>query len=370
MLSLVNVFAVYLFLPSIPLLIFAVLRRSRPLLLGCAATILLFLYLWQPRWLWPLPAPSSPDTTITVMTYNLLGLQSETEPAIRTIRREGADLVALQELNAGMSQALATGLRHEYPYRILAPRIGTNGRGIFSKHPLTELQHNLPGNWPGRPLIARVRWQDCTLTIVNFHLWPSRVNQLSGSELARVARRREEQARILDRFVDEESRRNPIILAGDANTTELSDAYRILTRHLDDAWRSAGFGFGHTFPGSSVPGSSRPRIFGISVPRWLVRIDFIFHSPSLVPVRARTVKHDGVSDHRPVLATFTVSPNRGDADPESASLTAGRSSASLEDRLVLHGEELTEARAVLCYSRAGPYRAFTVPHVVCSTATG
>ena len=78
----------------------------------------------------------------------------------------------------------------------------------------------------------------------------------------------------------------------------ISEAYQIFTGELHDARREAGFGLGHTFPGSTVPGSDRPKIGGWYVPRWLARIDYIFFSDDWTAVVARTAQIDGVSDHR------------------------------------------------------------------------
>jgi len=92
-----------------------------------------------------------------------------------------------------------------------------------------------------------------------------------------------------------------VIVGGDTNVAPLSNAYKIFTSDLSDSWREAGFGLGHSFPGSSIPGSSRPKILGIPVPKWLVRIDYIFHSNDWRAVSARMAQFDGVSDHRGIV---------------------------------------------------------------------
>jgi endonuclease/exonuclease/phosphatase (EEP) superfamily protein YafD len=47
-------------------------------------------------------------------------------------------------------------------------------------------------------------------------------------------------------------------------------------------------------------------ILGIAVPKWLVRIDYVFHSPELAAVSAETLPPDGASDHVPILATLSL----------------------------------------------------------------
>ena len=94
----------------------------------------------------------------------------------------------------------------------------------------------------------------------------------------------------------------PVLALGDANTTDLSAAYHNVTGTLGDAWREAGFGFGHTFPGAQNDFSSRPAIAGWDVPQWMVRIDYVFHSQEFAAIEAHTAQPDGVSDHRGVVA--------------------------------------------------------------------
>ena len=96
------------------------------------------------------------------------------------------------------------------------------------------------------------------------------------------------------------------ILAGDANMPFLSDAYKIMTEDLVDAYRSVGGGLGHTFPGSTLPESDRPHIGNLFIPAWLMRIDYIFHSDQWAAVSAHTAKIDGVSDHRGVVVELVL----------------------------------------------------------------
>jgi len=47
-------------------------------------------------------------------------------------------------------------------------------------------------------------------------------------------------------------------------------------------------------------------VLGFDVPRWLVRIDYVFHSRDWRAVAARTGRIDRKSDHRPVIATLVL----------------------------------------------------------------
>jgi endonuclease/exonuclease/phosphatase family metal-dependent hydrolase len=44
----------------------------------------------------------------------------------------------------------------------------------------------------------------------------------------------------------------------------------------------------------------------VPVPLWLVRIDYIFHSPDFVTASAVVTRSAGRSDHRGVLATLVL----------------------------------------------------------------
>ena len=54
----------------------------------------------------------------------------------------------------------------------------------------------------------------------------------------------------------------------------------------DDAFREVGRGFGQTYPGAGFSGNQRFQIGGFSLPRWLIRLDYIWHSPHWQPTAA------------------------------------------------------------------------------------
>jgi len=205
--------------------------------------------------------------------------------------------VLLQEVNPTMAAVLQSELLDEYPHQILEPAVGFRGMGVISKYPIQPTGEELPLDWIGTPQVLEMDWMGWRVTLINFHMQSS-IPQTFGwiSEDNRV---REAQAQALVDFARDAG---PLILGGDANATPLNASYHILNRQLSDAWLEAGFGFGHTFPGSAIQGSSRPRLAGHPVPQWLMRIDYIFHSSHWVAVEARTAPFDGVSDHRGMVA--------------------------------------------------------------------
>jgi endonuclease/exonuclease/phosphatase family metal-dependent hydrolase len=84
-----------------------------------------------------------------------------------------------------------------------------------------------------------------------------------------------------------------LIVAGDFNTLDTEPLYRTLRGSMVDAFAAAGEGYGATFP--TEPTSPIP----------LVRIDYVFASPQLVPLIARVLPQ-AASDHRGLLVKLAV----------------------------------------------------------------
>lgn len=301
-LALANFLAVYFFAPLPLVLLAALIGRSRALGIGFALGALAFLGLWGELFLPRLERAAAGGPTLTVMTYNVLAWHDRYGAIIDTIRHEDPDIVFLQELNAGLAQALARQLGREYPYQVVEPADNPTGIGVISKHPLRPTGERLPLRWVGGPQVLEMDWRGQKVTLVNFHMAPT--GRLAAPDVvAGEVQLREAEARAL---VDLALRSGPAILAGDANSSPLNESYKILNRSLSDAWREAGFGLGHTFPGSTIPGSDRPQIAGWYVPPWLARIDYVFHTPEWAVWQARLARFDGVSDHRGVVAVLSL----------------------------------------------------------------
>ena len=147
-------------------------------------------------------------------------------------------------------------------------------------------------------------WSGRSVTLVNFHtlatgtLWPHGVR--------RSFAQRDEALQALADFVAVRSADVPVIVAGDANVTQLNEAYQTLTAVMADSWREAGWGFGHTFPGPIGDGIDYAQISFLRVPFWLVRIDYIFHSSQWTTASMRMAEFNGGSDHRGLVADFVL----------------------------------------------------------------
>ena len=303
-LGLLNALSLYLFAPLPVMALLAKWTKRREQWLGLASSAALFLWLWGGL-LIPGPARArARGETLTVMSYNVLGLHTQTEPIIETLLGQDADLVLLQEVNEPLAEALATVFAEKYPYQIVDPVNDVRGMAALSKYPLQPSGEQLSLDWLGRPQVLELVWNDPVVKVLNVHMYST------GFGLPRVVshnfRLREQQAHALADFASQAAQNAAVIVAVDANATSMNTAYKILKESLTDAWLSGGFGFGHTFPGSGNRGTNRPRVAGMPIPSWLIRIDYIFLSEHWDARAAWNAPHDGFSDHRAVVAELSL----------------------------------------------------------------
>ena len=298
----INSVAPYLFLPVPLVLIAAISARRWSLAVASLVPAAIFVMLFGQLFV-PVSAraavvePTAP--TLKVMSFNLHALNPGVDGIVAAVTSSGADVVALQELDESVAAHLVERLGDLYPYSDLIPNAGWNGLGVFSKVPLRAEQESVGGMGRRNPQVVTLRlpWGDTTL--INVHnLSIPRTLPDWPSEITATVAQRERVARAIHDYARQRS--TPLIAVGDFNTTERSTAYETVALTLKDSWREAGYGFGNTFPG----GPRSPTPLGVSVPPWLLRIDYVFHSDEIVTTEAVIGPWDGGSDHRPVLVTL------------------------------------------------------------------
>jgi vancomycin resistance protein VanJ len=302
--AIINSLALYIFLPLPLVLPLAIIFRRREVWIGLAVGVMLFIWLWGGLFLPRISRPRSHDLTLSVMTYNILGTRQDVASAIDVILAEDVDVVFLQEVNTALAKIIEEELSDQYPYQHLDPYDDVTGMGTISKFPIHPTGETLPLTWVGIPQILSLDWDGQDIKLINFHMWATGLAH--PKIIALNYRSREAQALFLADFTRTAAYKSPVIVAGDANFSDLSDANKMITDVLIDSWREAGTGLGHTAPGSDMSGGSQPHIYGIPVPRWLVRIDYVFHSNHFATVEARLAQFDGVSDHRGVIAELVL----------------------------------------------------------------
>ena len=297
-LYLVNSAAIFLFV-AVPLAaIVAALQRNAVLIAGVAFAVVLFAGTWGPM-LWPHSEPEPRGPVVTVMTYNLLVSNRNSEGVVAAIREADADVVGLVELNATIGDAIRRDLIDEYPYQVLFDRGSLFGLGVISRYPIERIETGLGDDpdWNGDPIAVQVDWEGGPFVFVAVH-------SPASSHKVDI---RERHARLVRDFARAQTL--PVIIAGDFNASDRNQSISIIKQALNDAFREAGTGIGHTFPGASdavTRGSSRPETFGIPWPQWLVRIDYIFYSDDWQAIDARIAPWEGSSDHRGVVAELAL----------------------------------------------------------------
>ena len=218
---------------------------------------------------------------IKVMSYNIWNQNRTPAAAIELIRREKPDILLLQEVNSDHFQYLITHLNSLYGDTPLSSEyVPEMKQAVLSRYPMFPIGADIE---KGRAQKVRIETFFGPITVINVHIfnfpWQRRHRQLI--ELVK-----EDIAKI----------QGPIILGGDLNTNDQSEAYRITERYLENAHRESGCGLGFTFP-SQDSGFRIGRILSA-----LIRIDHIFYSDHFYSRNSKTLNESGGSDHYPVVA--------------------------------------------------------------------
>jgi len=242
---------------------------------------------------------SREPVTLRVLTYNIHhgeGMDKKLDlKRIATVINEAKpDLVAVQEVDRGVER---TG-RVDEPAE-LARLIGTRaifeknityqggdyGNAVLSRFPVESYEnHRLPQSIPGEQrgaLEVRIRVKDRPIVFIATHL---DYHPDEGERLASVAMLKE---------IVERHGRTPVIVAGDFNAVPESEVMKRAFDFLRD-----------TFDADV----SSPFTYPADAPR--SRIDYILYSrcPAMKCIEYRIIPEAVASDHRPVLAVFTVAP--------------------------------------------------------------
>ncbi len=232
--------------------------------------------------------------TFRVMTYNIhhgegLDGKVDLERIAALIKREQADIVALQEVDRGVQRtgrrdvpselAALTGMTCLFSKNI-AFQGGEYGNAVLTRFPVRQWTNtHLPMLQAGEQrgiLQLSLQVQGRELVFLDTHLD-------HHSEAERLASAVEIQRLIL------QYGRRPMVLCGDMNTVPGTQTYQQLARNFTDAWTLSGLGNGNTIP------AEKP----------VRRIDYIWlhKAAPLSPLKV-WVPQSEASDHLPVVAEF------------------------------------------------------------------
>lgn len=283
----------FLYAPLILLLPLALLSRARPAIAATLAVLALFLITYLPFFL-PRSgsAPALAGAPITAMTFNLGAFRSSGEQLARAIESADADIVAVQELIPATAAGLREGLAGCYPYQVIDTHLATSG--LLSRYPILESAWFQPAG-RGRPALhATLDVDGVPIQVIVVHLQPPGIDWSDRLPLPVGVDDHDAQAQVSDIATRAAALPGPVLVLGDFNLSDQSRAYTLMVASLHDAFREAGWGFGHTFP-------NNVEIAGIRVPQPLIRIDYVFHNDALY-ARQASVGCLGGSDHCYVVA--------------------------------------------------------------------
>jgi endonuclease/exonuclease/phosphatase (EEP) superfamily protein YafD len=257
------------------------------------------------------PPPDLP--TVTLLNLNALGFRDLSSTVIKEIERREPDVVTIQEVNPALAQTLETRFSRTYQCRILKPADGSWGMGTLAKNPCTERTMSPVGSWVGPPIVINTTTSTGSpITVANFHAVHPHAGLFDGystivgrtdlnlwQRLSQPIFDRQESVGFLLDTIGDPKNRN-IIIAGDLNASMRNRIYAtVRNAGYRDTWldlRSALSG--GTWPAPEFLGG-----FGLG---WLLRIDFIFRSESLLPTEIELLPETLGSDHRGMFGRFAL----------------------------------------------------------------
>ena len=261
--------------------------------------------------------------SLSLMSYNVQGFgryrnDSVVNDYVGLFRQQDPDFLCLQEFFAktnlpenNFQQVLRDSDYKAYHANSTGYREGNRqffGLVIFSKRTIINKGHlNFDNASANGCIYIDINWHSDTVRIFNVHLqstqlFPSQRLDKPGNDpdvftniIPRIKKlhrgfiKRAPQARKLAKAIT--SSPHPVVLCGDFNDPPVSYSYQQVSRNLNDAFLSTGFGFGTTYA-QTFP---------------FLRIDYVFLDNQITPMNFRIIENY-LSDHFPVLCLLKKEP--------------------------------------------------------------
>ncbi|HEX6288508.1 MAG TPA: endonuclease/exonuclease/phosphatase family protein [Herpetosiphonaceae bacterium] len=300
-LALAQVFAPYLFIPLLLALPSALRRRSRSLLAAIVVCGVIAAVRFVPTWI-SLPPLETPDALrLSAATWNMYVSNHDLDELPGIVAAAEADILAVQELTPPHQSALLNDpeIARRYPWHYLEPG-HSDGMGILSRFPIVEqgILRNLDRPEAFPIMWARVELGDGkTLIVVTAHPRAPHTPFRRPMPFPRTfdATGRAADIAFLRAFIDPLLHDNErLLLLGDFNLTEREPDYRDASAGLIDAHLAAGIGSGNTWILSPLR----------RIDAGLLRIDYLFSSPRVTPLRTSVNCATVGSDHCLVRGVF------------------------------------------------------------------
>ncbi|MFK0115766.1 endonuclease/exonuclease/phosphatase family protein [Streptomyces sp. NPDC090994] len=260
------------------LLLIALARRSATALIA----LLVPAVVWADLFGGLLTTKSHGGGDLTVATHNVNADNADPAGTARAVAASGADVVALEELQASKVPTYEKALKSVYAYHRV---VGTVG--LWSTYPMSDVGPvDIKLGWT-RAMRATVATPAGEVAFYVAHLPSVRVKLAAGF----TARQRDRSADALGQAIERETL-DKVVLLGDLNGTMNDRALNAVTSQLRSTQGAAGDGFGFSWP-ASFP---------------MARIDQILVR-GVEPESSWTLPATG-SDHLPVAARVKVDTSR------------------------------------------------------------
>jgi len=322
---LTNYFMPWLLTGLLPTLLLTGLARRKGLFIILSIPIIGIALTFGPQFISVSDKAQANNRRFTVMSYNVLHTNQEYANITQIIQQAQPDIVLLQEFMPTMLPHIEAHLEkifHGTGYIAYEPAIA---QAIISRYPIVSEGGFYQLGRAQKAIVytpygpVRV-WNVHPRTAVGQEQWSLQQAHLRalGDAVARV--------------------KEPLIVAGDFNTTAETDNYRLVGQHLYNAHQEAGYGFGFTFPAEGAKlrnvaldyqwqWLSKPwvaklfHIFNLQAYRQplfinypylkltrgpVVRIDHIFYNNHFTIHQATTLADSGGSDHLPIVAVLEL----------------------------------------------------------------
>lgn len=217
----------------------------------------------------------------TIFHANVNKTNTSYESLLKIIRKTSPQVISLAEVTNGWREAIEPAIEGQYPFRVTVPLNDYRGMEFFSQIPITD--HDIISLSDRSAPIIRILLKN---GVTVFALHP--LSPISES----WARERNESIAYLAQEVS--ATEGPVIVAGDLNTTEHSPAYKPLVSYAELSNANSGHGWEPTW---------------MRMTPLAVSIDHILYKGSTLSVVNFDVLSSIGSDHRPLMATFLLSPS-------------------------------------------------------------
>jgi len=289
-----NYFLPWFGLFVVSFLIISIFLRKRLLASGLVIPLVVMGGIYAPMFTGCIETASLADPSFNIMSYNIWQFNRNISETAAIIKEEKPDILLLQEVAPDKIEILEHFLENLY-----------NGNALHVTYEPGILQAVI-SRYPIKSVSATPNKNRLQEVILETPLGFIRVINIHAYKHGWRDRHYEMEKIVKEDIIPENG---PLIFGGDFNTNDQTETYDLVNRHLRDAYRQVGCGFGFTFPATT----SFFTLNKYTLPKYsmfpVIRIDHIFYSNQFAALNTYVVHSSGGSDHFPVVAMLELSPD-------------------------------------------------------------